>query len=176
MTGEYCFADFVVDLDARELRRGADAIALSPKAYQLLQILVSERPKALSKLDLQERLWPDTFVDVDHNLNTAINKIREVLGDSAESPRFVETLSRRGYRFIAPVTERIGSIPLALDITTRNRLVGRGPELNELHDTLQHATSGRRQIVFITGEVGIGKTALVDEFTREVAATALSLR
>src|SRR5262249_19518739 len=54
--------------------------------------------------ELQARLWPDTFVDVDHNLNTAINKIREVLGDSAESPRFVETLPRRGYRFIAPIS------------------------------------------------------------------------
>ena len=58
----------------------------------------------VTREELQKRLWPDTFVDVDHNLNTAINKIREVLGDSAESPRFVETLPRRGYRFIAPVT------------------------------------------------------------------------
>ena len=55
----------------------------------------------VTREELQKRLWPDTFVDVDHNLNTAINKIREVLGDSAESPRFVETLPRRGYRFIA---------------------------------------------------------------------------
>ena len=57
----------------------------------------------VTREELQKRLWPDTFVDVDHNLNTAINKIREVLGDSAESPRFVETLPRRGYRFIASV-------------------------------------------------------------------------
>ena len=57
----------------------------------------------VTREELQKRLWPDTFVDVDHNLNTAINKIREVLGDSAESPRFVETLPRRGYRFVAPV-------------------------------------------------------------------------
>ncbi len=54
----------------------------------------------VTREELQKRLWPDTFVDVDHSLNTAINKIREVLGDSAESPRFVETLPRRGYRFI----------------------------------------------------------------------------
>jgi len=56
----------------------------------------------VTREELQRRLWPDTFVDVDHNLNTAINKIREVLGDSAESPRFIETLPRRGYRFLAP--------------------------------------------------------------------------
>jgi DNA-binding winged helix-turn-helix (wHTH) protein len=67
MSGQYRFSDFVLDLDARELRRGVDSIALSPKAYQLLEILVAERPKALSKLELQERLWPDTFV-VEKNL------------------------------------------------------------------------------------------------------------
>ena len=57
----------------------------------------------MTREELQKQLWPHTFVDGDHNLNTAINKIREVLGDSAENPRFVETLPRRGYRFIAPV-------------------------------------------------------------------------
>ena len=57
----------------------------------------------VTREELQARLWPDTFVDAERNLNTAINKIREVLGDSAESPRYVETLPRRGYRFIAPV-------------------------------------------------------------------------
>jgi len=63
-----------------------------------------ERPgEVVTREELQNRLWPDTFVDVDHNLNTAINKIREALGDSAESPRFVETLPRLGYRFIGSV-------------------------------------------------------------------------
>jgi hypothetical protein len=68
-----------------------------------LTILLERPGEVVTREELQKRLWPDTFVDVDHNLNTAINKIREVLGDSAESPRFVETLPRRGYRFIAPV-------------------------------------------------------------------------
>jgi hypothetical protein len=81
-----------------ELRRGAEAIALSPKAYQLLQILVSARPKALSKLDLQERLWPDTFV-VEKNLVNLIAEIRAALGDDAASPRFVRTVPRFGYAF-----------------------------------------------------------------------------
>jgi Transcriptional regulatory protein, C terminal len=60
----------------------------------------------VTREELQKRLWPDTFVDVDHNLNTAINKIREALGDSAENPCFVETLPRRGYRFIGPLEDR----------------------------------------------------------------------
>jgi DNA-binding winged helix-turn-helix (wHTH) protein len=101
MTTPHCFADFVLDLDARELRRGADAIALSPKAYQLLQILVSERPKALSKLDLQERLWPDTFV-VEKNLVNLVAEIRAALGDDATHPRFVRTVPRFGYAFREP--------------------------------------------------------------------------
>lgn len=98
MTGQYCFSDFVLDVNARELRRGADAIALSPKAYQLLEILVSLQPKALSKLDLQERLWPDTFV-VEKNLVNLVAEIRAALGDDATHPRFVRTVPRFGYAF-----------------------------------------------------------------------------
>jgi DNA-binding winged helix-turn-helix (wHTH) protein len=100
MTGRYCFGDFVLDQDARELRCGADAIALSPKAYQLLQILVAERPKALSKLDLQDRLWPDTFV-VEKNLVNLVAEVRAALGDDATHPRFVRTVPRFGYAFRA---------------------------------------------------------------------------
>jgi DNA-binding winged helix-turn-helix (wHTH) protein len=102
MTERYCFGDFVLDLDARELRRAGDAIALSPKAYQLFQILVAERPKALSKLDLQERLWPDTFV-VEKNLVNLVAEIRAALGDDATHPRFVRTVPRFGYAFREPV-------------------------------------------------------------------------
>jgi Transcriptional regulatory protein, C terminal len=76
---------------------------LGGQPFQVLAILLERPGDIFTRGELQQRLWPDTFVDVDHNLNTAINKIREVLGDSAENPRFIETLSRRGYRFIAPV-------------------------------------------------------------------------
>src|SRR5262249_28145695 len=72
--------------------------------------MLLERPGAVvSREELQNRLWPDTFVDIEHNLNSAINRIREALGDSSENPRFVETLPRRGYRFIAPVEGKLGS-------------------------------------------------------------------
>ena len=80
------------------MRRGDGPIALSPKAYQLLQILVSQRPKALSKLDLQERLWPDTFV-VEKNLVNLVAEIRAALGDDASRPRFIRTVPRFGYAF-----------------------------------------------------------------------------
>ena len=95
------FGTFEVDLPAGELRKSGVKLKLSGQPFQVLTILLERPGEVVTREELQKRLWPNTFVDVDHNLNTAINKIREVLGDSAESPRFVETLPRRGYRFIA---------------------------------------------------------------------------
>ena len=97
------FRTFEVDLRAGELRKSGIKVRLTGQPFQVLTILLERPGEVVTREELQKRLWPDTFVDVDHNLNTAINKIREVLGDSAESPRFVETLPRRGYRFIASV-------------------------------------------------------------------------
>jgi Tol biopolymer transport system component/DNA-binding winged helix-turn-helix (wHTH) protein len=97
------FGAFEVDLRAGELRKDGAKLKLTGQPFQVLTILLEQPGEVVTREELQKRLWPDTFVDVDHNLNTAINKIRELLGDSAESPRFVETLPRRGYRFIAAV-------------------------------------------------------------------------
>ena len=94
------FEDFEVDLRTGELRKAGVKLKFGGQPFQVLSILLEQPGDVVTREELQKRLWPDTFVDVDHNLNTAINKIREVLGDSAESPRFVETLPRRGYRFI----------------------------------------------------------------------------
>ena len=100
------FGTFEVDLPSGELRKSGVKLKLTGQPFQVLAILLERPGEVVTREELQKRLWPDTFVDVDHNLNTAINKIREVLGDSAESPRFVETLPRRGYRFTAPVEGR----------------------------------------------------------------------
>jgi TolB-like protein/DNA-binding winged helix-turn-helix (wHTH) protein len=97
------FEPFEVDLRTRELRKAGVNLKLAGQPFQILSILLEQPGEVVTREEFQKRLWPDTFVDFDHNLNTAINKIREVLGDSAESPRFVETLPRRGYRFVAPV-------------------------------------------------------------------------
>src|SRR5215469_15197146 len=97
------FATFEVDLQAQEVRKAGLRVKLTGQPFQVLAILLEQPGTVVTREELQKRLWPDTFVDVDHNLNTAINKIREALGDSAENPRFVETLPRRGYRFIAPI-------------------------------------------------------------------------
>src|SRR5437667_652415 len=97
------FATFEVDLQTGELRKAGQKLKFSGQPFQVFAILLERPGEVVTREELQKRLWPDTFVDVDHNLNTAINKIRDVLGDSAESPRFVETLPRRGYRFIGSV-------------------------------------------------------------------------
>jgi len=103
-SGVVRFGVFEVDLRAEELRKNGGRIRLRGQAFQVLAILLERPGQIVTREELQQRLWPSgTFVDFDHGLNTAINKIREVLGDSAENPRFVETLARRGYRFIATV-------------------------------------------------------------------------
>jgi DNA-binding winged helix-turn-helix (wHTH) protein len=105
------FGIFEVDLQSGELRKAGVKLKLTGQPFQVLAILLERPGEVVTREELQKRLWPDTFVDVDHNLNTAINKIREVLGDEAESPRFVETLPRRGYRFVAPVDVGAGLAP-----------------------------------------------------------------
>jgi len=92
------FGPYVLDLASRQLLRGDDVVHLSPKAFELLSILVSDRPKALSKSDLQERLWPETFV-VEKNLANLVGEIRDAIGDDPSNPRFIRTVHRFGYAF-----------------------------------------------------------------------------
>ena len=92
------FGDFVLDSETRELLLGHDAVPLSPKAFQLLEVLVLSRPKALSKTTLQESLWPDAFV-VEKNLVNLIAEIRKALDDDPTHPRYVRTVHRFGYAF-----------------------------------------------------------------------------
>ena len=105
------FGIFEVDLQAGELRRAGQKLKLTGQPLQVLTILLERSGEVVTREELQKRLWPDTFVDIDHSLNATINKIREVLGDSAESPRWIETLPRRGYRFIGPVENRPDRYP-----------------------------------------------------------------
>src|SRR6201998_1066287 len=106
------FGAFEADLSACELRKSGVRIKLHGQPFEVLAMLL-ERPGALvTREELQKRLWPtDTFVDFDHGVNTAINRLREALGDSAENPRFIETVPRRGYRFIAPVESQVSAPP-----------------------------------------------------------------
>src|ERR1700680_3304917 len=103
------FGVFEVDLKACEIRKHGVRLKLPEQPFQVLSVLLENPGEIVTRDELRTRLWPsDTFVDFDHGLNNAVMRLREVLGDSSENPRFVETIPRRGYRFIAPV----GGIPL----------------------------------------------------------------
>ena len=106
------FGTFEVDLRLGELRKNGIRVKLTGQPFQILVILLEHPGDLVTREQLQGRLWPsDTFVDFDRGLNAAINRVREALGDSAENPRFVETLPRRGYRFIAPVDAGANPVP-----------------------------------------------------------------
>src|SRR5689334_3510993 len=98
------FGIYEADVRAGELLRDGVKVKLQEQPFQVLLVLLERPGEIVTREDLRERLWPaDTFVDFDHSLNTAINKLREALRDSASNPRFIETKAKRGYRFIAPV-------------------------------------------------------------------------
>ncbi len=100
----YRFGIYEADVRAGELTRDGIKVKLQEQPFQVLLMLIERAGDVVSREELQQRLWPaDTFVDFDHSLNTAINKLREALRDTADNPRFIETKPRRGYRFIAPV-------------------------------------------------------------------------
>jgi len=97
------FGTFEVDFESRELRKRGLRVRLEEKPFQILELLLERPGGVVTRQTLREKLWPDTHVGYEQSLNTAVNKLRELLGDSSQSPRFVETLPRVGYRFIAPV-------------------------------------------------------------------------
>ena len=107
------FGMFEADVRAGELYKAGRRIKLQEQPFRVLALLLDRPAELVTREELRQKLWSaDTFVDFDHSLNKAINKIREVLGDSAENPRFIETLARRGYRFIAPVEKVDQNFPL----------------------------------------------------------------
>jgi len=104
------FGAFEINLHSRELRKHGMRIRMEEKPFQILEMLLERAGQVVTRRMLRERLWPDTVVGYEHGLNTAINKLRDLLGDSARSPRFVETLPRLGYRFIAPVANPLNVV------------------------------------------------------------------
>src|SRR5467141_4299191 len=99
------FGVFEVDLRAGEVRKQGTRIRLQEQPFHVLTLLLQRPGEVVTREELRAQLWPsDTFVDFDNGLNTSINKLREALGDSADNPRFIETLPRRGYRFLASVS------------------------------------------------------------------------
>src|SRR5262244_1715903 len=98
------FSTFEVNLQTGELRKQGQKLKLQEQPFQVLAALLERPGEVVTREELRRKLWPsDTFVDFDHSLNAAIKRLRDVLGDAADTPIFIETLARRGYRFIAPI-------------------------------------------------------------------------
>lgn len=162
---QFCFAPFRLDPGNACLWHGVQMLALRPKAFAVLHYLVAHAGQLVTKDALLEAVWPDTTVS-DAVLKVCIAEIRKVLGDTGRAPQCIATVHRRGYRFIAPVTTTEASVADHRSVP----MVGRGMELAHCHTWLLQAWRGARQMVFVTGETGIGKTALVEAFLAQVTA------
>jgi TolB-like protein/DNA-binding winged helix-turn-helix (wHTH) protein/Tfp pilus assembly protein PilF len=131
LRGPLRFGVFELDLQAGQLRKHSLRVRLQEQPFKVLVMLLERQGDVVTREELQKKLWPaDTFVDFDHGLNKAINKVRDALGDSAENPRFVETVSRRGYRFLAEV--KVTGVPIRGTGLANQRQSG--ADARELHD------------------------------------------
>src|SRR5215510_2197935 len=160
------FGEFRFDPSNLRLWRGERVCRLTPKAFALLDFLVARPGQLVSKDVLLTALWPDVTVS-EAALTVCVQEVRRVLRDDARRPRFVETVHRRGFRFIGVVTEEVESAPPApgASATTAARaIVGRDLPVSRLADSFARAKGGERQVLFITGEAGIGKTSVVETF------------
>ena len=161
------FQQFRLDDINQCLWRGDTRLLLMPKPFAVLRYLVENAGRLITQDELLSAVWPDSYVQPEV-LRRYILEIRRILGDDAKTPSFIETLPKRGYRFIGDVTAEGVRVPE--EITSARRLVGRDSSLTELDGYLKDALQGRRQVVFVVGEPGIGKTSLVDAFQHTASA------
>ena len=168
MEADQCltFGNFSLDLAKEQLLDGGEVVALTPKAFAVLRRLVEDGGHLVSKEELLRAGWAKTHVS-DGVLKVIILEIRRALGDDPAAPSFIETVPRRGYRFIAP---RSRPAPLVAAPDPRTALVGRDAVLEQLDDRLARARAGQRQLLFLSGEAGIGKTAVLDTFLARAAS------
>src|SRR5258708_9481217 len=162
----------------RGLWRGKQEVKLAPKALALLRFLLERAGDVITKDEVFRAVWPDTVVS-DGALTSCIRELRKALQDYARQPGYMETPQRRGYRFIARAMSASPKAPSSgparssgVRSPTAALPVGREVELQQLHRWLTAACEGERQIVFVTGEPGIGKTTVVEAFLTQVAAAA----
>src|SRR5437870_9205682 len=174
------FGPFQLDRRDERLWRGPEVIPLPPKTFAVLCCLVTQAGQLVTKDALLEAVWPETVVS-EAVVTVAMHVLRRVLGDQAHTPRFIETVHGRGYRFVAPVSPLVapggpgkGEAPRRVPPPTFRRpphFVGRDAALAQLAQWWTMARQGTRQVAVIAGEAGIGKTALVNTFVAQVAAT-----
>jgi DNA-binding winged helix-turn-helix (wHTH) protein/tetratricopeptide (TPR) repeat protein len=162
------FHTFRLDTVNHSLWRGEQRVSLAPKAFDVLRYLVEHADRLVTQDEILDALWPETYVNPEV-VKKYVLGIRKVLGDQSNKPAFVATFPRRGYQFIAEVRDETVS-PLSEIASAGTRtIVGRESALAQLENALSKGLRGRRQILFITGEAGIGKTTLVDSFCQKAA-------
>lgn len=172
------FSTFELDTGAAELRRSGDRIKLPPQPFRVLELLVRHSGEILTRAEIRERIWrDDTFVDFEQGLNFCIRQIREALGDTAEAPRFIETLPRRGYRFLPPVESSAAAPPKTLTrlIVLPFRMLRPDPETDflafSLPDALTTSLSGLKLLVVRSSLAASRFSAAAPDF-KTIAAEA----
>jgi DNA-binding winged helix-turn-helix (wHTH) protein len=180
------FGPFCLDRGGARLLREGRAIALTPKAFDLLHLLASKPGRLITKEELLEAIWPDVLVS-DASIKVCVSEVRKALDDGAKTPQYIETVHRRGYRFIgigsskssegtadaAPAPRTPPSPQPATPTSPPAPIAGRDAEIKRLHDRFTRAARGQRQCIFLTGSPGSGKTALIQAFLQSVNATFL---
>ena len=168
------FESFCLDYLDESLWRQGERLRLTPKAFAILRHFVEHADELVTRDDLFDAVWPGTYVS-DEALTVCIRELRQVLGDQARSPSYIETVRGRGYRFLVPVrAPSQGARPRRTVGAVRSSassgplMVARERELATLHDRFDASLGGERQVVFISGEAGIGKTTLVDALISQV--------
>src|SRR5882724_1016495 len=159
------FGPFRLDVTEGRLWRGRHVVALRPRAVAVLRYLVEHPGRLVTKAELRQHVWGDTYV-TDIVLRVCVREIRAALGDAASAPQYVQTVGQEGYRFLSG-----GDLEKSPPLTP-GPLVGRQHEVERLEELFQRAASGQRQVGFISGEVGVGKTTVVDLLLGRVAATS----
>ena len=153
-----------IDAAAECIWRDGEKIGVPPKAFLVLRRLMERAGQLVTKNELIEAVWPNTYV-TERVLNNAVGQLRQALGDSSKQPRFIETVHRRGFRWIGPLNAAVAPAPAAsLEPSRETAFVGRAESLDQLARCYARAAAGQRQLALVSGEPGIGKTALVDEF------------
>src|ERR1700686_3167775 len=176
------FGAFHLDLTTGELTKHDRKIKLQNQPFQILALLLERAGDLVTHDEIRTKVWSnDTIVEFEHGVATAVKKLRQALGDDASRPRYVETLARRGYRWVAPVSWEPGIATTTRPVVappapTPSTLVGRDGPLAALRECFGRVLNGQRQIVLITGEPGIGKTALVDFFQQQASVDVPHLR
>jgi len=162
------FEPFRLDAVNHCLWRAGERVFLTPKAFDVLRYLVDHADRLVSQAELLEAVWPETYVNPE-GVRKYIQEIRKVLGDRPDQPVFIQTLPKRGYQFVAQVTEERHAAPSSETAEALGNTVGRGEALAGLDSHLKKVLDGQRQVVFVTGEAGIGKTTLLDAFQHRAA-------